>query len=184
MIGRERATIFSMVALYLGAIVVANFVVAAWGQAALPFTAWVLIPFDLVTRDVLHEKWSKQPGGWVARMIALIATGSVLTAALAWEARQVAIASFVAFLLAGATNALIYHWLRERTRFVRMNTSNAGAAVIDSVVFPVVAFGLADTSGWLCASQAGSKFFGGLFWSWLFVWVIWGRRKATTEEKV
>jgi len=169
----------SMVALYLGAIVVANFVVAHFGQAALPFTAWVLIPFDLVTRDVLHERWSKAKGGWVVRMALLIASGSVLTAALSWDAKQVALGSFCAFGVAGVVNAGVYHALRERSRFVRMNVSNLFAAVADSLIFPIVAFGLANTSGWLCASQAGSKFFGGLFWAWLFVRVIWGRRAAT-----
>ena len=163
----------SMVVLYLSAIVVANFVVAGFGQAALPFTAWVLIPFDLVTRDVLHERWSKAKGGWVLRMVLLIAAGSILTAALSWDARRIALASFVAFAAAGTVNTAVYHWLRAKGRMLRMNTSNLFAAVVDSIIFPVIAF-WPGVDPWLCAGQAGSKFFGGLFWSWLFVRIIWG----------
>lgn len=172
-----------LVLLYLLAIVGANFVVAHWGQAALPFTAWVLIPFDLVTRDVLHERWSNGGGtAWVWRMALLIATGSVLTTALSWDAKQIALASCCAFALAGLINAGVYHLLRERSRFVRMNVSNLFASVADSIVFPVVAFGIANTSGWLCVGQAASKFFGGLFWAWLFVKLIWGMKKGSTNE--
>jgi len=163
-----------MVALYLGAIVAANFTVARFGQAALPFTAFVLIPFDLVTRDVLHEHWTG-PRLW-QRMAVLILAGSALTAALSWDAARIAVASASAFSLAGLVNAGVYHVMRERPRLVRMNVSNAAAAVVDSLVFPVVAF-WPTVDPLLSASQAGSKFVGGLFWSWLFVGVIWRWRK-------
>lgn len=164
-----------MVALYLGAIVGANFAVATFGQAALPFTAFVLIPFDLVTRDVLHEKWEGRRL-WT-RMAILILSGSALTAALSWDAARVALASALAFASAGAINALGFHLLRERGRMVRMNASNLFAAVTDSIVFPVVAF-WPTVDALLCATQAASKFTGGLFWSWLFVGIIWKWRST------
>ena len=180
---RRPSTSSIMIALYLGAIVAANFSVATWGQAALVLTAWVLIPFDLVTRDVLHERWSKEPGGWGLRMALLILSGSALTVALSWEAKQIALASCVAFVAAGSVNTLVYQLMRHEGRFMRMNVSNAFAAATDSIIFPVVAFGVANTSGALCVSQAASKFFGGLFWSWLFVRVIWGRDTREAEAQ-
>ena len=71
----------SMIALYLLAVVIANLVVAHYGQPALPFTAFLLVPLDLVTRDVLHHEW-KHDRLW-PKMTALIAAGSLL--ALRWH---------------------------------------------------------------------------------------------------
>ena len=147
--------------LFLLAIVAANLSVAAFGQAALPVTAFVLIPFDLVTRDLLHERWDDELL-WV-RMFALIATGSLLSFLLAPDSSSIAIASTCAFALAGLSNALVYHWFRKLKRVYKMNISNAVAACIDSLVFPAIAFTVIDYN--LSATQAGSKFIGGLFWT-------------------
>lgn len=155
---------------YLGAIVAANFAVARWGQSALPFTALVLIPFDLCTRDVLHERW--RGGGpaalWV-RMGLLILTGSALSAALSWTVASVALASFCAFAAAGCIDAVAYAAVpRKHGRWVRMNVSNLFGAIADSIVFPLVAFGGGTVA--LMVAQASSKFVGGMVLSALFVW--------------
>ena len=156
-----------LVGMYLGAIVTANLTVAHYGQAALPFTAFVLIPFDLVTRDVLHERW--QDGYLWLRMTALIFAGSILAYLLNVDAARVAKASFIAFLIAQNINAFVFHQLVGRTsRYVRMNTSNLFAALADSIVFPVVAFWPA-VSVPLMGAQWGSKFIGGLAISAVFV---------------
>jgi queuosine precursor transporter len=154
--------------LFLGAALSANLVVSHFGQAALPFTAFVLIPFDMVTRDVLHEQW-KGPR-LLTRMVALIAAGSLLTFVAAPGAGPVALASFLAFAASGTVNALVYASLPRASRLWRMNVSNACAAVVDSVVFPFVAFATVDPA--LCGAQAASKFLGGLFWSVLFIVII------------
>lgn len=156
-----------IVVLFLLAAIGANLVVAAFGQAALVLTAWVLIPFDLFSRDVLHDRW-RHDRLWL-RMTFLIATGSALTAIVSWDARRVALASFVAFACSGTTDALVYHAMIAKSRLVRMNASNLCSALVDSIAFPVVAFGLQGTSVILCAAQAGSKFLGGLAWSALYV---------------
>tara|TARA_R110002012_G_scaffold169643_1_gene333702 strand:- start:589 stop:1104 length:516 start_codon:yes stop_codon:yes gene_type:complete len=150
-----------IMALFLLAIVAANLSVAAFGQAALPITAFVLIPFDLVTRDLLHERWNDELL-WV-RMFALIATGSLLSFVLAPGSSSIAVASTCAFALAGVSNAVVYHWLNKMSRIYKMNISNAVAACIDSLVFPAIAFTAVDYN--LSATQAGSKFIGGLFWT-------------------
>jgi len=162
----------AVVIVFLAAIVIANLSVAAFGQAALPVTAFVLIPFDLVTRDLLHERW-KHNHLWL-RMFALIAGGSVLSYLCSPASLHVAVASTAAFSLAGIANALVYHLFRHHNRMFKMNISNAVAALMDSIVFPMIAFASVDY--WLSATQAGSKFIGGLFWSvvaiQLFKWFL------------
>ncbi|HEY9282329.1 MAG TPA: VUT family protein [Pyrinomonadaceae bacterium] len=156
----------------------ANLVVAAFGPAALPVTAFLLIPFDLCARDLLHERW----GGRRLRlkMGALISTGSLLSYVVQPGSGRVAVASALAFGTAAVIDTAVYHLARRRSRLVRMNLSNACAAIIDSAVFPVVAFG--STTLALSGSQAGAKFFGGLFWSAVFVWLL--RRRDGREMKV
>lgn len=159
-----------LIATFLGAIVVANLAVAHFGQPALVVTAFVLIPFDLVARDVLHERWKADERGVFYRMLGLVLAGAVLTVALNWGAAQIAVASVLAFTFATATNAIMFEKLQV-ARLTRMNISNLGAAIVDSIAFPVVAFGLANVSWTLSASQAGSKFVGGLVFSSIFVYM-------------
>ena len=155
----------AMIALYLSAVVIANLVVAHYGQAALPFTAFLLVPLDLVTRDVLHHEWESDRL-W-PKMTALIAAGSVLAFLLNHDAGRVALASFLAFASAGAINTWIYHLLKNGSRYQRMVTSSCVAAVVDSVVFPFVAFD--HPSILLCASQATAKMMSGAIFSGLFL---------------
>ena len=162
---------FFSVSLFLAAVLAANLAVSHFGQSALPFTAFILIPFDMVVRDALHETWRGR-GLWL-RMALLISTGSILTALLSWDAKQIAIASFTAFLLSGVSNALVYHLLDNQRRIFKMNASNLVAAMVDSIVFPVIAF--SSVSIGLCIAQAGSKFVGGLIWSSSFLFVVYRR---------
>ncbi len=157
---------WGMVAAYIVAIVTANLIVARYGQPALVVTAAVLIPFDLVTRDVLHERW-KGPS-LVRNMAALILSGSVIASLMNIDAAQVALASFVAFTVAQTVNALVFEVLENKvTRFKRMNISNFVAAAIDSTVFPLVAFAVVDWR--LSVAQWGTKFTCGVIMTWFIV---------------
>ncbi len=157
---------WGMVAAYIVAIVTANLIVARYGQPALVVTAAVLIPFDLVTRDVLHERW--QGPSLVRNMAALILSGSVIAALMNIDASRVALASFVAFTAAQTVNALVFAVLVDRTtRFKRMNVSNFFAAAIDSTVFPLIAFAVVDWR--LSVAQWGTKFACGLLMTWFIV---------------
>lgn len=274
-----------LVASFLLAVVLANLAVAEFGQIALVFTAWVLIPLDMLVRDVLHDRWrgtettpderraemtldlyselgqrqphdnttppelselvsaeertdalysrlrehldnegstmsqqqvaealkaldaaledeaaalepvlnrrlpslertrsvseqadelirkhGENPPRWLTlRMAGLIALGALIAVLSNPSAAEVVTASVVAFGLSMAANALVFEALARRgaTRMVRMNVSNAVAAVVDSVAFPMLAFGVLTLE--LSAAQAGSKFLGGLFWSYLAV---------------
>lgn len=170
----------ALVALYLAAIVAANLAVAHFGPAALALTAFVLIPFDLVTRDVLHERWSH--GRLWPKMAALVFAGSALSCALNLGTARIALASCIAFAVAGALDTITYAALKL-PRLYRMNASNAASALADSLAFPAIAFGVFDIG--LTAQQAGAKFLGGIAWSLAFVALMRARRpKPATPPDV
>jgi uncharacterized PurR-regulated membrane protein YhhQ (DUF165 family) len=171
---------WSFVLAYLVAIVAANLAVAWFGQPALPYTAFLLIPFNLCARDVLHDRWEGR--ALAMKMAGLIGGGSLLTMALVWDARRVAVASFIAFGSAGLADTVGYWLMRRAPRLVRMNGSNLASSWVDSVVFPLVAF--PAFSWWLVAAQAGSKFIGGLVWSIPLAPLLEGARKVGNEDNV
>lgn len=151
-----------LVILYLAAIVAANLSVAAFGPAVTIVNAFLFIGLDLTTRDALHERWQGNALWW--RMLTLIATGSLLSAALNWQAANIALASFVAFLAAGITDTLTYQMLGNRARLFRINGSNVVSAAVDSVVFPTLAFGLPLLIP-IMVGQFVAKVAGGFVWS-------------------
>lgn len=161
-----------LILLYLGAIAVANLAVGLLGPAALAVTAWILIPFDLTVKDALQEKWSGS--GVALRLGALLLAGSALSAALSPAAGRVAVASFVAFAMAGTCDSLVLARLSTRGRMVRVNASNLAGAVVDSAVFQVIAFGTFDP--WIFTWQTVAKLTGGFIWSAILIRTIWRQR--------
>lgn len=153
----------SLVAMYLGAIVAANLTVAWLGPAVTPLTAFAFIGLDLVSRDGLHDRWHGR-GLW-PKMLGLIVAGSALSWALSGAAGRIALASLVAFAGAGVVDAAGYHLLRRRARLVRMNGSNVPAALVDSLLFPALAFGA--WLPWVVLGQFVAKVGGGFVWSLL-----------------
>ena len=153
-----------LIFLYLAAIVVANLSVANYGQVALIVSSWVLIPFDLVTRDILHDRWHKNDVA--LRMAVLILSGSAISYLLNRDALDIALASFIAFFIAGTIDTLVYWLAYNKGRMTRMNLSNSASAITDSAVFTVVAFGVFNPQ--LVALQSISKFLGGVFWIFIF----------------
>ena len=160
----------TLVVLYLSAIVAANLSVAWFGPAASILNAFLFIGLDLTTRDALHDRW-RHDHLW-PRMLALIVTGGAISFALNADAGQVAVASTVAFMAAGATDALVYRVLGERSRRLRVNGSNVLSAGVDSLVFPTLAFGALMPA--IVLGQWLAKVLGGAIWlevlSALSVW--------------
>jgi hypothetical protein len=149
------------VAAYIAAIALANVLVTKYGYAALPFTAFAIIPFDMTARNVLHELWREK---WlVPKMAALIFCGASVSFVLGGASLPVCVASFAAFATAGAVDSVVYQLLFDRTPLVKMNASNGAAAITDSIVFPLVAFGSLALP--IMVAQAGMKFLGGCLWS-------------------
>lgn len=160
-----------LIATYLLAIVAANLLVAAFGPTVVILNSFVLIAFDLASRDALHDAWRGRHL-W-SRMAALIAAGSLLSWLLNAGAGPVALASFLAFAAAGAADAAIYHLLRNRPRLTRMNGSNVVSGLIDSVVFLSLLAALSElpwaTVPVLVLGQWLAKVTGGALWSVVLV---------------
>lgn len=157
-----RVSSVVLVLCYLGAAVGANLLIAALGPDWLPLTALVVVPFDLASRDLLHERWHGRQL-W-PRMTAMIVAASLLTVLVNRQAHAVAIASFASFLCSGLTDAVAYQLTEGRSRRVRMNASNVASAVVDSVTFPLIAFVGAVSPG-LVLAQALTKVVGGAAWT-------------------
>ena len=152
------------VLIYIAAIVGANLSVATFGPWISPINAFFLIGLDLTLRDRLHDEW-RGPMLW-PRMLMLIGVSGALSYFLNPAAGIIAIASVVAFCVANLVDAGTYHMLRGRTFLQRSNGSNATGALVDSLIFPTIAFG-----GFLpeiVMLQFFAKVAGGAIWSWFF----------------
>ncbi len=150
-----------LIGLYLAAIVAANLSVAAFGPRVVILNSFLFIGLDLVTRDALHTRWHGR--GLVRRMALLIAAGGALSWVLNRNAGPIALASTVAAAAKATVDALVYQALRDRGWYVRTNGSNLPAAIVDSVVFLVLAFGPGALV--LAPLQVLAKVAGGALWS-------------------
>ena len=149
------------VLMYLAAILAANLLVTRFGPAVTVINAFLFIGLDLTTRDRLHDTWNGRYL-WL-RMATLIAVGAALSYLINRDAGRIAMASLVAFAMAGATDTVMYHLLRHRPRWQRINGSNIPAALVDSVMFPTLAFG--EFIPLVVAGQFAAKVAGGWLWS-------------------
>lgn len=153
-----------MIAAYLAAIIAANLLTARFGPAFSIVSAFVFIGLDLVSRDRLHDRWRGH--GLIWKMLLLIAAGSGLSFLLNADAGRIGLASLAAFGAAALVDTLAYALLAERAILLRVNGSNVPAALVDSLVFPTIAFG-----GFMPAIVLGqflAKVLGGFLWS-LFI---------------
>jgi len=99
-------------------------------------------------------------------MFLLVLAGTLLSLALG--AGQIAIASGVAFALSETVDSVTYHVLGKKSRMMRVNGSNIAASAVDSMVFPIIAFGWPPL--WIIiVGQFIAKVFGGYIWAWLLV---------------
>ena len=146
------------VLVYLGAIVSANLLIIWFGPVISILNAFLLIGVDLSLRDRLHDLWKGEGLWW--KMLALICGGSAITVLLNYDALPIALASATAFLASGVGDALTYHRLRDRSFMVRANGSNVTGSLIDSLVFPIMAFGFPPLWG-IVAGQIAAKIAGG-----------------------
>jgi len=149
--------------IFLSAIVFANLSVSYFGPVSTPFNAFILIGLDLSLRDHIHEKWH---GNHLAlKMFGLICAGAAITYLLNRGAGMICIGSVVAFAGALIVDAVIYQRLFNKSRMVKMNGSNVGSALTDSILFPTIAFG--SFMPWIVLFQFLAKVIGGAFWAWI-----------------
>jgi hypothetical protein len=152
-----------LVSLYLAAIVAANLSLAYFGPVSAPINAFLFIGLDLTTRDALHDRW--QGRRLPAYMTALVVAGSLLSWMLNRDAGRIALASALSFGIAFTADALVYQRARRRPWLQRVNASNLTAAALDSLVFPLIAFG--GLNWRLTGALFVAKVAGGFLWSLL-----------------
>ncbi len=146
--------------LYLASIVIANLIAATFGPSASVATAFAMIGLTITTRDRLHDAWHHSRL-WL-KMLALIAAGGILSYLLNTQALPIAIASCIAFLASETTDTAVYHLLRARPAAARVNASNIASAIVDSLIFPTLAFGAIMPT--IIAGQIAAKIVGGAAW--------------------
>lgn len=149
------------VILYLMAIVLANLSTTYFGVYASIINSFLFIGLDLTARDKLHEAWHKN--GLVLKMTGLIATGSLISFIINHNSGMIAIASFVAFMLAAIVDTITYQILYKHIYLIKVNGSNILSALTDSIVFPTIAFG--GFMPLVTLGQFAAKVLGGFVWS-------------------
>lgn len=158
----ERLKIAALVLAFLGAIVAANLSLTHWGPSAIVPNAFVLIGLDLVTRDRLADFWGTRR--W-SRMLLLIAAGGLLSWWVNRSAATIAEASAVSFAAAECCEAVAYHLLRRQRWTDRAPRAATVGAIVDSVVFPTLAFGAFAFGTSL--TQFAAKLAGAVVWTWI-----------------
>src|SRR5574342_1389448 len=152
-----------LVLVYLVVIVIANLIITQLGPSATPYVAFVLVGLDISSRDVLHDRWKEKR---LVKMIVLILSGSLISVIINYNALRIAIASGIAFLGAGLIDYLIYTLLHKYPFLLRSNGSNVFSAIVDSVLFIGIAFGLPLPLS-IVFLQILAKIGGGFIWSLL-----------------
>lgn len=160
---REHMRIFVFVGIYIFALVSANLLVAWLGPWFSPVNSLVLIGLDLSLRDKLHDAW--QDDWLVWRIFGLISVAGVISYLLNPASGMIAVASVSAFCAAMVADSVAYQLLRRFGWFARANGSNVAGAVVDSIIFPTLAFGGFVPERVL--TQFAAKVAGGAAWSFL-----------------
>lgn len=149
------------IAIYILAVVAANFSAFLFGPAITPFNSFLFIGLDLSLRDSLHDSWSGH--NVHGKMAALILIGGAISYMLNPSMGQIALASSVSFVMSAFADHFAYASCSNRHFLVRSNTSNIAGAAVDSVVFPTMAFGTLMPE--IILAQFVAKTAGGFIWS-------------------
>lgn len=151
------------VLIYIAAVVAANMSVAHFGPASTPLNAFLLIGLDLAIRDRLHLNW-KGRALWL-RMFGLIVAAGAVSYALNPASGVIALASLAAFSAAALASAIVFQLARRYPVLIRANGANVAGAAVDSLIFPLIAFGAIFPT--IAALQFIAKISGGAIWSWI-----------------
>jgi len=146
------------VSIYASAIVLANYLILLFGPAITPINAFVFIGLDLALRNWLNLQLNK----W--QMGAMIFGTGAISYVLNDTMQIIAIASAVSFTLASLVDWIVFNkikgeWLK------RANIANTAGALVDSIIFPTIAFGVLMPE--IVALQFFAKTFGGMIWSFI-----------------
>ena len=143
---------------YCIAIVLANYMVSIFGPSITPVNAFVFIGLDLALRNWLNLQLNK----W--QMGAMIFGTGLISYALNDTMQIIAIASAISFTLASLVDWVVFNkitgqWIK------RANISNTAGALVDSIAFPTIAFGVLMPE--IVLLQFLAKVLGGFLWTLL-----------------
>lgn len=144
--------------IYALAMTLANLAVAKFGPSITGLTAFIMIGLDLALRDWLHAQLK------IWQMASLIASTGLISYCLNPAAGLIAIASATAFTAAAIADWLSFANLPGSWLF-RANGSNLSGAIVDSLLFPYLAFGALLPE--IVISQLVAKLLGGAIWAYL-----------------
>lgn len=145
---------------FLAAFVCANLIVKHFGPTGLWISSALLIPFDFVTRCIIHERF--RGGKLILVLFLLTLSAAAITVLLNWNALNIAAASVCGFIAAQIGGGVFYQAHKYRSFFFKVNISDLVCIVLDSVVFQAVAFSM--FSAGITGLQILIKFLGGLVW--------------------
>lgn len=147
-----------LIALYASAIIAANLLVAQFGPSITPVNAFFLIGLDLALRNYLSFRMNK----W--QMASMILGTGVLSYLVNPATGQIAIASGIAFTLASLADWATFNTVPGK--WMKRNfAGNSVGALVDSIVFPTIAFGSLMPA--IVAAQFLAKVAGGTVWGYL-----------------
>lgn len=98
-------------------------------------------------------------------MLALVAVAGIVSFYINPASNMIAVASVCAFSAASLTDATVYQALIRKPWLVKSNGSNVASSAVDSLTFPIIAFGAFMPL--VVLGQFAAKVFGGAVWSWL-----------------
>ena len=148
------------ISIYLGAFILANFVVLYYGAPGLIFTALFLIPFDFVMRCIFHETWKGVE--LILKLGSLVILSSLITYFINREAQNIALGSSFGYIGAQIAAGIFYQVSIRRSYFIKVNGSDLFAIIADSILFQLIAFNSVDLE--VMGGQIVLKIIGGLFW--------------------
>jgi uncharacterized PurR-regulated membrane protein YhhQ (DUF165 family) len=147
-----------LIALYATAIISANLLVAQFGPSITPINAFFLIGLDLALRNYLSFKMTK------IQMASMIIGTGLLSYLVNPAAGMIALASGVAFTLAALADWVTFNTVQGQ--WMKRNLAgNSVGALIDSIVFPTIAFG--SLMPLIVLAQFVAKVLGGSMWGYL-----------------
>lgn len=123
-----------MVIAYVGLFTLANVLVSMFGVWVTPLNSLFIIAADMVMRDRIQYD-----SGFMVAMFACLMAGTA-TVLISPGSEMIAIASFSSVVLAGSGSAIVFHF-KSGGFYSKALPANICAAAIDSVAFPVIAFG-------------------------------------------
>lgn len=148
-----------LIIIYIAALCAANYLVYVFGPLWSIVNSFLLIGFDFILRDKLHEKLG------LLKISYVVLSAAILSYVINPAGGSIAIASGISFLCASFTDGLVYQGLIKKQWVIKSNVSNIAASAVDSVLFPVIAFGA--FMPWIITGQFITKVFGGFVWSLL-----------------